>query len=181
MSSRQRIPPSASPRFDLTAIGDLSIILRALDAATTDPELHRRFAATVAADPRLFGERSWVAGGCFLIAESLRHLFGGRLLAIGEANPLGDAAIEHVLLETQLEGERLLIDIHGFYVAEEELFAFLTEVGNFREPQVVEADRQALEAALLFDAPLAAALTERLAAFIEAERPKEGSTGAAAD
>lgn len=169
------------PRFDLTAIGDLSIILRALDAATTDPELQRRFAAVIDDDPRPFGERSWVAGGCFLIAESLRRLFGGRLLAIGEAGPLGAAAIEHVLLETQIEGKRLLIDIHGFYVVEKELFTFLTEVGNFREPRVVDADHGALEAALLFDEPLTTLLTERLAAFIEAERPKEGSAGAAAD
>ena len=123
-------------------------------------------------------ETSWQAGGCWLLAEALRILLGGKLWAFVYERR-GRPSIEHVVVRTS---EGLYADAHGLQTKRELLrqFAADTDGRSVSYPLVrfSEKDQQRImeeggigriycDTQMPFDAPQ---LAEELATRISASR-----------
>jgi hypothetical protein len=139
----------------------------ALAAVTADRALAARLRTVLAASGRRPDlPASWSAGGCLILAEALRRVVGGELLAVGEEGIDGEidpATIDHIVIAV---GGRYL-DAHGAHLGEDALFEHLEEAGGFEVPVVVPITiARARKAQIPYDADfteaVARALRERL-------------------
>ena len=151
------------------------------------PETQLRTAiATAFSDPTLvdgfdalyhgkieYATKSWSAGGCLMLAEALRRLAGGTLVAFSDVDAAGDSrAIEHVALEVATPDGTQLVDERGYWDDDLSLINYLYAVCDWEDPELFYPGSNVLATwtvetaaaeGLLFDEALCAQLTAILA------------------